>query len=147
MTIMRFRAKAKSENSTKVVVEARGFKIIIDEPEDLGGNNTGPNPVEYVLAALSGCLNVVGHLVAKEMGFELRGLEISLSGDLDPAKFSGEPTENRTGYTVVRATVNADTDADRVILEKWLAAVEDRCPVSDNLAHVTPLEIVLGNQG
>jgi len=144
MANLKFSAQAKSENSTKTVVEARGFKIIIDEPENLGGTNAGANPVEYMLAALSGCLNVIGHLAAKEMGFTLRGLEIDLEGDLDPAKFMGQPTQGRAGYTAVRVTIKPDADADRVTLDKWLKTVEGRCPVSDNISNSTPLKIVLG---
>lgn len=144
MANLKFSVQAKSENSTKTVAEARGFKIIIDEPETLGGTNAGANPVEYVLAALSGCLNVVGHLIAKEMGFTLRGLEIDLEGDLDPAKFTGQATQGRAGYTAVRVTIKPDTDADGVTLDNWIKAVESRCPVSDNISNATPLKIVLG---
>jgi len=46
--------------------------MTIDEPDNLGGTDAGANPVEYLLAALSGYLNVVGHLVAREMGINLK---------------------------------------------------------------------------
>ena len=82
MAIVKFSVNAKSENPTKTVVETRGFKMIVDEPANLGGTDHGANPVEYVLAALSGCLNVVGHLVAKELGFNLIGLNINIEGIL-----------------------------------------------------------------
>ena len=144
MSNLKFSAKAKSENDTKTVVEARGFKITIDEPESLGGTNAGANPVEYMLAALSGCLNVVGHLVAKEMGIHLNGLEIELEGDLNPARFVGKSMEDRAGYKEIRVMIKPDTDADRATLDQWIKAVENRCPVSDNLANATPLHISLG---
>ncbi|ACL69237.1 OsmC family protein [Halothermothrix orenii] len=144
MPNLKFSVTSKSENPTKTVVEARDFKIVIDEPENLGGTNDGPNPVEYVLAALSGCLNVVGHLVAKEMGFELKGIEFELEGDLDPAKFSGQDTDTRAGYQEIRVNIKPDTNADEDTLSKWLEAVETRCPVSDNLANATPVKISLG---
>ncbi|MDN5276325.1 MAG: hypothetical protein PWR01_290 [Clostridiales bacterium] len=143
MPDLKFRAKAYSENPTKTVVEARGFKIIIDEPESLGGTNAGANPVEYLLAALAGCINVVAHVVAKEMGFELRGLEIDLEGDLNPARFMGKSTADRAGYKEIRVNIKADTDADAETLSKWLDAVEDRCPVSDTLSNGTPVKISL----
>ncbi|WP_370696129.1 OsmC family protein [Brachybacterium muris] len=37
----------------------------------MGGDDAGANPVEFVLAALVGCLNVVIHTVAKEKGVEV----------------------------------------------------------------------------
>jgi uncharacterized OsmC-like protein len=144
MSTIKFSVKAKSENSTKTVVETRGFRMTIDEPENLGGTNGGANPVEYLLAALSGCLNVVGHLIASEMGFKLNGLEIELEGDLNPAKFTGKSLEDRAGYKEVRVIMKPDTAANKETLDKWLKAVESRCPVSDNISNSTPLKIVLG---
>ena len=144
MTSIKFAVTAKSENNTKTIVETRGFKMTIDEPEALGGTNEGANPVEYILAALSGCLNVVGHLIASEMGFKLNGLEIVLEGDLDPAKFTGKSMDGRAGYSEIRVTLKPDSDADKETLDKWIKVVESRCPVSDNISNPTPLHIVLG---
>ncbi|HOP09878.1 MAG TPA: OsmC family protein [Oscillospiraceae bacterium] len=144
MPNIKFGVTAKSENNTKTVVTTRGFTMTIDEPESLGGTNGGANPVEYLLAALSGCLNVVGHLVAGEMGFRLNGLEIDLQGDLDPAKFTGQSTSGRAGYNDIRVTLMPDTDANQETLDKWLKTVESRCPVSDNIANPTPLHLMLG---
>ncbi len=143
MAVLKFKITAQSENPTKTVVEARNFKIIVDEPKNLGGTDAGPNPVEYVLASLAGCLNVVGHLVAKEMGFALRGIEIEIEGDLDPAKFMGAPTKERAGYKEIRVVLKPDTDADKETLDKWAMVVKERCPVSDNIANVTPVKIEL----
>ncbi|MCC3145257.1 OsmC family protein [Halanaerobium sp. Z-7514] len=144
MPAVNFSVSANSENPTKVVVETPGgFKITVDEPENLGGTNDGPNPVEYVLAALAGCLNVVGHMVAKEMGIEMRDLSFKLNGDLDPAKFTGQSEEGRAGYQAINVEIEADCDADEETLAKWVEAVEERCPVSDNLANETPVKITV----
>ena len=143
MTDLTFRAKAHSENPTKTIVKARTFEMIIDEPADLGGTNDGANPVEYILAALAGCLNVMCHLVAREMNFELRGVEIKLSGTLNPAKLFGQETPDRAGYKKIEVEINPDTDADKATLEKWIQTVERRCPVSDNIANATPVHISL----
>ena len=143
MPKMTFKVKATSENPMKSIVETGHFKLIVDEPKSMGGTDDGAAPVEYLLAALAGCLNIVGHAVARELGMNLNGLEIQVEGDLDPAKFMGKPTEERTGYQEVRVALKPDTDADQAALEKWLALLEERCPVSDNLAHETPLKLSL----
>ncbi len=143
MPKMTFKANAKSENPMKSVVETGHFKMIIDEPESMGGTDDGAAPVEYLLAALAGCLNIVGHAVAQELGIKLNGLEINVEGDLNPAKFMGQSSEERTGYQEVRVTLKPDTDADQATLDQWLASLEARCPVSDNLIHETPLKLSL----
>lgn len=143
MADMRFRVKAHSENPTKTVVKARNFEIIIDEPQELGGTDSGANPVEYVLAAFAGCLNVMAHVIAKEMNFELRGVEIDLSGDLNPARLFGMSFEERAGYKQIQVRIKPDCDADADTLAKWVEAIESRCPVSDNLQNPTPVKIDL----
>lgn len=140
---MRARVKAHSENPTKTVVKARNFQITIDEPQDLGGTDSGPNPVEYVLAAFSGCLNVVSHMVAKEMGFELKGVTIDIYGDLDPARLFGTSTAERAGFKQINVRIKPDCDVDKETLTKWVQTIESRCPVSDNIQHPTPVKIEL----
>ncbi len=140
---MRFRVKAHSESAAKTVVKAREFSIIVDEPADLGGTDTGPNPVEYMLAAFAGCLNVMAHLIASEMKFELRGVEIDLYGDLNPARLFGQSNQERAGYKQIDVRIKPDCDADDDTLKKWLEQIEDRCPVSDNIQNITPVKISL----
>ena len=139
-----FKAQAHSENPTKTVVRSNGFTVIVDEPKNQGGTNEGPTPVDYVLAALAGCLNVVSHVVAKELDMNLNGVKIDLEGDLNPAKFMGMSDAERAGYQSIRVTLRPDTDADAATKEKWRLAVESRCPVSDNLSHETPVSVQLG---
>lgn len=144
MPISKFSVQAESKNPTKTVVKtAGGFEITIDEPENLGGTNDGPNPVEYIIAAFSGCLNVVGHIVAEEMGIVLNDMSLEISGKLDSAKLMGESETVRAGYQEINVHFDLDTDADQDTLAEWLAVVEKRCPVSDNLANETPIKFNL----
>lgn len=143
MSDIKFRVKAKSESPTKTLVKARHFDIIIDEPADLGGSDLGPNPVEYVLAAFAGCLNVMAHLIAKEMNFEIKSLEIDLGGNLNPARLFGSSYDDRAGYKQIDVVIKVDATADEETLKKWVKAIENRCPVSDNIQNTTPVKISL----
>ncbi|WP_058828434.1 OsmC family protein [Haloferax sp. Q22] len=136
-----FAVAAEAASPTETRVFTRGFEFVVDEPESLGGANAGPNPVEYVLGALAGCLNVTAHVVAREMDLDVRDLEISIEGDLNPAKFMGKRDDGRAGYEEIRVAVTADVDADEATIDAWLTAVESRCPVSDNLTNATPLAL------
>ncbi len=143
MSDLKFSIKAKSESAAKTRVRARNFEIVVDEPEALGGTDVAPNPVEYVLAAFAGCLNVMGHLIAKEMGIELRNLNIEMEGNLNPARLFGKSDEERAGYKNILIRMIPDTEADDLTLEKWMHEVESRCPVSDNLQNITPVSLEL----
>ncbi len=143
MADLKFRVEAQSANPTKTIVKARGFEIIIDEPADLGGTNDGANPVEYLLAAFCGCVNVMGHVIAKEMNFDLRGLSINMCGNLNPNRLFGTSFDERAGYKAVEVLIEPDCDASPEVLEQWLKAIEDRCPISDNLTNKTPVALKL----
>jgi len=143
MSDLKFRIKAQRASDAKTIVKARNFEIIVDEPQSLGGTDLAPNPVEYVLAALAGCLNVTGSLIAKEMGFELRDLQIEISGNLNPARLFGKTDVERAGYNSVDVKMIPDSDADEVTLNEWLRKVESRCPVSDNIMNSTPVKVGL----
>lgn len=143
MATVKYRVKAQSHTPARTAVETRGFTMIVDEPRNLGGTDQGPSPVEYVLGALTGCLNVVAHMVAGEMGFTLSELEFDVEGDLDPGKFMGKNTEERAGFKEIRVRMRVSADADDETLRHWREAVESRCPVGDNLRNPTPVTITL----
>jgi uncharacterized OsmC-like protein len=135
-----FSVSGESESHTRLSVETRGFEFVVDEPENLGGDDEGPNPLEYQLGALAGCLNVVGHAVAREMDLGIESFEVDLEGDVDPAKFMGKNMEPRAGFQEIRVDLDVQTDADAAALEEWIERVEERCPVSDNLGNETPID-------
>lgn len=141
MSTLQFSYAGESKNTTKFVGESRNFQITIDEPPALGGKDEAANPVEYTLASLAGCLNVVAHLIAKEFEIEINSLKINVEGDLHPGKLLSGDSSERAGFTDIRVKLDMDSDAEPELLEKWLTVVRDRCPVTDNLANPTNVEI------
>lgn len=88
------------ENGTKMKVSpktmilgrhrvARDFEIDIDEPRQLLGLNTAPNPQEYLLGAMSGCMAVVYMMGASIMNLNIEKLEIEVDWNLDLRGFLG----------------------------------------------------------
>jgi uncharacterized OsmC-like protein len=138
-----FRVEAKQTDRFQVEAVAGEYTIIIDQPKAAGGNGAGACPVEYVLAGLAACILNVAYVVAAERKIELRGLTVNVEGDLNPAKFMGKPTEDRAGFQSIRLITNIEADMSLEEKEDFLRAVEARCPVSDNLAFTTPVDVVL----
>lgn len=143
MADLSFSLSGQNVNPTKFVAKTRQFTLTIDEPEGLGGTDHGANPVEFLLAAYAGCLNVMGHIVANELGFKLNNIRIELEGDLNPAKVFGQTTTDRAGFKEIRVNIIPDADTDELKLAEWLEIIESRCPVNDNLINPTPVKIVL----
>ena len=145
MADLNFSVKGVSENPTKFVAEARDFKMVIDEPPSLGGTDHGANPVEYLLASYAGCLNVMGHLIAGELGFKLDKLEIEINGNLNPDRLFGTSFEERAGFKKIDVQLKPYANASPELLKLWTEAVENRCPINDNLRYLTPTEIEVLN--
>lgn len=146
MSDLSFEVTAQSESPARVRVAVRQFTVIVDEPPELGGEDRGPNPVETVLAGLAGCLNVVAHMVAREHGLRISDLSIRARGELNPQRLFNQPTADRPGFKRIEATLSFRSDATPEQLRRWLAEVESRCPVSDNLGNATPLELKFAAQ-
>ncbi|MHA7135224.1 OsmC family protein [Oerskovia turbata] len=131
-----------AKTATRLDVQIRDFSVTIDEPASLGGDDTGPNPVELVLSGLAGCLNITTHMVAKERGIEIRSLSVTATGSLNPQRLMGRPTQDRAGFQGIRLEIDVDADATPEELDSLLVAAEERCCVADNLMNATPVAVV-----
>jgi uncharacterized OsmC-like protein len=146
MSDLIFSIKGESNSPAQFIAKTRQFKLIIDEPEGLGGTDEGANPVEYILAGLAGCLNVVGHIVAKELGFTIDKLKIEVVGNINPDRLFGVSDNERAGFKKIDLKLIPETDAPVEILVKWLKIVQKRCPIKDNLMNITPIGISIEKQ-
>ncbi len=143
MSDLKFSVSGESASATQYIGKTRQFTLVVDEPKSLGGTNEGANPVEYILAGFAGCANVIGHLVAEELGFKIKSLRIEVSGELNPQRFLGASLQERAGFKALHLSLIPDTDASIQTLTKWLQIVEERCPVKDNLQNSTPITLTV----
>lgn len=141
MSYLNFSINGKSINATKYEGKARQFSITVDEPEELGGKDEAANPVEYILAGYAGCLNVVFHVVAKELNITIKTLKININGDINPEKFLGLSNKERAGFQSLNVHIELETDAAKQeLVDELILKVKERCPVNDNLANPTPIK-------
>ena len=121
--------------------DVRGKKIIIDEPAELGGADMGPSPVEYILAALGGCLNILITSFADKYQVEINHVTIHVEGDLDPDGFMGKNPAVRPGFQQIRYNIKIDSPSPQVHVQQLLEHVKSICPVKDTLSGVPVIEI------
>eukprot|EP01114_Cavostelium_apophysatum_P010515 TRINITY_DN2434_c0_g2_i1.p1 TRINITY_DN2434_c0_g2~~TRINITY_DN2434_c0_g2_i1.p1 ORF type:complete len:181 (+),score=28.62 TRINITY_DN2434_c0_g2_i1:201-743(+) len=133
---------AKSNHSTTNVTNGKGtHSFILDEPKVLGGNDTGPTPLETLLGAYCGCLAATSAYVAKKSAFQLGLMTFEAKGTYDPSMFrsaslEGNPTHFRTVEIKGTVTTSESEEKLRELMEK----VERMCPIS-SLLHAAKVNI------
>ncbi|WP_081666570.1 OsmC family protein [Rhodanobacter sp. OR444] len=96
----------------------RHFEIAADEPVELLGEGTAPNPVELLMAALNACLSVGFAANAAAMGIKIHNLEIETDGALDLRGFLGLDPNVNPGLDEVSYMVRIETDATQERVEE-----------------------------
>lgn len=135
-----FKATARLQEGMQVKVKSRDFEITIDEPKELGGADTGMNPVEAVLCALGACQAIVASCFAKKHKMTFNEFWVELEGDLDTDGFLGL-SDVRKGYSEIRYNIHIDTDEPREKVEKFVQFIEATCPVGDTIANPVNLKL------
>ena len=62
--------------------DVNGHKIIIDAAPEVGGENHGPRPKTFMLAALGGCTAMDVVSILKKMRVEVEKFNVTVEGDL-----------------------------------------------------------------
>jgi putative redox protein len=111
--------------------QARNHAVIIDQlPAD-----QGPNPMEYLLFALGGCLGTLASIVSRQERIDLRGFSVEMEGDYDPDFLFARTQEGRAGFSDIRVVVNIDADMTDEEKQAFFEKIDCRCPITDNLMN------------
>lgn len=135
----------ESKLGSKFVIESdiRGHKVVIDQPANAAGTDTGPTPLELLFASLAGCIGTIGRIIAMQRRIDLRGMDIKVEGPLDTDGLLGKPIEGRVGFQGITITVDVDADMTDEEKNAFIHEVDARCPVSENLLNATPIDVRL----
>lgn len=112
--------------------EARKHQVILDEPPQQGGEDTGPTPLEIMLQGLAGCENIIANMVAKEMNFDLQGMEFTIEGRLDLRGLQGDP-EVRPYFEKVTIHAQVRTNESNERVQELKEKTDVRCPLFTTL--------------
>ena len=146
MAITTFKASSKLVEGLQVDNFVRDFQVRMDEPQSLGGTDSGMNPVEAMLAALGSCQVIVAAAFAKSQGVDLQDFWVELEGDLDTDGFLKGKPGVRMGFQEVRLVPHIKTSSSPEQVAKFMEFIKNRCPVGDvmvNGTKVTPAEAVI----
>jgi uncharacterized OsmC-like protein len=119
----------------------QAFTLDAGEPAILLGTDTGPNPAEYLLHALAGCVTTSLVYVAAARGVRLTEVESMLEGDLDVQGAMGLSDEVRNGFQQIRMTIRIAGDAPEEKLRQLVQRGTDRSVVFDSITAGVPVTV------
>lgn len=127
----------------KIEVRSRQHVSIVDQPPAGGGTDAGPTPLEYLFVSLAGCFGTIGQIIARQRRLPVRKIEVHVEGDLDTDVLMGKRDDIRAGFSSVRVTVKLDADMTQEEKEQFVREIDARCPISDNIINLTPVEFAV----
>lgn len=116
---------------------ARSFTMHNDEPAVLLGQEQGANPVEYILAGLSGCMTTTLAYHGAGRGLKIDDIQSEFEGDIDPQGLFGLDPDVRSGYREIRVKFKVKGDVD----EETVQELVRKSPVYDTLANPVKIKI------
>lgn len=117
-----------SHKHTQTVLVAT-HSLLADEPVDLGGEDLGPAPHEWLLAALGACTSMTMKMYADRKGWALQACEVKLTGTKGPE------------FLIKREiTLTGDLTPEQ---RDGLLAIANKCPVHKTLSNPIKIESIL----
>jgi putative redox protein len=106
-----------------------GHELILDEPPDAGGTDTGPRPTQLLGASLAGCIAITVEMYANRKGWDVGRVEVTVDMEYEghvPNTFN------------VSVALPGDLDDEQ---RRRLLAIAIRCPVHKVLAGEARVEV------
>ncbi|MBC7847332.1 MAG: OsmC family protein [Flavobacterium sp.] len=111
----------------------RNGKLLMDEPESIGGNDLGPDPFSTLLASLAGCTLSTLRMYIDRKAWDIPEINISLN-----------LTQENEGelVTTISKTITFSTEISDEQKERLLFIAE-KCPISKILKNTINLKTSL----
>jgi len=113
-------------------IAAGAHRLRADEPEAVGGSDSGPGPYDLLLGALGACTNMTIKMYADRKGWRIDSLETRLRHDRVHAEDCAECESREGKVDRIRRSIRIDGPLDAEQRAK-LMEIADKCPVHRTL--------------
>ncbi len=111
----------------------RNGKLLMDEPESIGGNDIGPDPFSTFLASLAGCTLSTLRMYIDRKGWDVPEIKISLNLYQE----SNPELETTISRTISFSGNVSDEQKERLLI------IADKCPISKILKNKITINTTL----
>ena len=134
-------AVLKEENKFTTHLKIGDFESIGDEPADLGGNNYGPNPYDFLTAALAECTALTLFMYARRKQWNLEEVKVHI--DHQKEKTEGNGTSSKQDVFTKTLEIIGDLDEKQ---KQRLLEIGNKCPVHKTLHSEVKITSELKNK-
>jgi putative redox protein len=106
-----------------------GHTVVVDEPVEAGGTDTGPSPTRLLAASLASCTAVTMETYAERKGWEIGKVEVDVEVEYEAS--------TPTSFTVALRLPGELSEEQR----ERLVAIAGKCPVHRVIAGETPVTV------
>ena len=129
----KFAVKAKLLENVKLITENdRGQNVICDLPEDSGGTNSGPTPLELGIMSLAACGVIIFANVCKNSKIDPGKVEVNVEA---------EKTASSPVIKNVSMKVNVTSKTRKSLLEAAWRRTEANCPMVFVFRENIPIKV------
>jgi uncharacterized OsmC-like protein len=117
-----------------------------DEPASAGGTDTGPNPYDFLLAALGSCVSMTVAMYARHKQWRLDAVTVRLRH----SRIHAADCEQCEATNRLLDHIDCDVELTGVLSEEQrvrLLEIADKCPVHRTLTSETHIRTRLTRQG
>lgn len=122
----------------QVDIQTGQHRFIADEPVKAKGTDAGPNPVQYLLSAVGGCLAITAN--------DLANHDENLVIEYFETKVAGTTTtyqDGRSAVTKIQVTIDAHTNLSADDQKGFIRNVLRGCTVHNTLQNAVPIELTV----
>lgn len=103
-----------------------------DEPEDVGGNDFGPAPYDFLLAGLGACTAMTLRMYANHKKWDLQEVEVHLNHQKDHKEDSDHPEKKSSKIDKIERNIHLKGQLDEKQRQRLLE-IANKCPVHKTL--------------
>jgi putative redox protein len=130
---MRVSARRRDGYAHEVEIEG-GHSLLVDEPLEAGGTDTGPSPTRLLAASLASCIAITMEMYAGRKGWDLGDVGVDVEVEYDG------PAPRAFAASLRLPAGLSDEQRERLLV------VARKCPVHKALAGETKVRVAHGDR-
>jgi putative redox protein len=116
----------------KTVMTAGNHELVADEPEQMGGGNTGPDPYDYLLMSLGSCSVITVRMYAERKKWPVEDIYMELRHFKEHAEDCEDCEDPKARIDKIEKELIVKGDLTDDQLDKLLE-ISKKCPVHKTL--------------